>query len=272
MWVAWQGWRNGRAAIFAAGQQGSAFRKPAPVSASQANEWNPAIAADGDRARHGGLGLLPQRQLRRLPAHAAVDRNLGRGDARGGLGAVRGLSIARLRPPGAAVGGLGGRRGALGQGLRRLRHGRHRALPGARRPAARLRRRQGRSTRPRTSAACCRACPASAPTPTARQAGAAGWERPDPNNAKNRAAEPPAGNVGRRRTACRGCRSTLPGACGWPSAARIPVWWNPTGTVWSEHVASYDGGEVDRAGLPGAHRTTCWITVRRWSRRCARAS
>jgi hypothetical protein len=46
VWVAWQGWRNGRAGIFAAVQQGDKFTTPSAISASTGNEWNPAIAAD----------------------------------------------------------------------------------------------------------------------------------------------------------------------------------------------------------------------------------
>ncbi len=46
VWVAWQGWRNGKAAIFAASQNGAKFSAPAAVSESSGNEWNPAIAAD----------------------------------------------------------------------------------------------------------------------------------------------------------------------------------------------------------------------------------
>jgi hypothetical protein len=46
VWVAWQGWRNGRATIISAAQDGDKFSKPAVVSASNGNEWNPAIAAD----------------------------------------------------------------------------------------------------------------------------------------------------------------------------------------------------------------------------------
>ncbi|MGI8744340.1 MAG: hypothetical protein ACR2NN_17555 [Bryobacteraceae bacterium] len=45
VWVAWQGWRNGRAAIFAAVQKGESFTPPVQVSKSSANEWNPTIAA-----------------------------------------------------------------------------------------------------------------------------------------------------------------------------------------------------------------------------------
>ncbi len=46
VWVAWQGWREGRAAIFSATQQDNGFSSPQQVSNSSANEWNPAIAAD----------------------------------------------------------------------------------------------------------------------------------------------------------------------------------------------------------------------------------
>ena len=45
VWVAWQGWRDGRAAIFTATEQDNAFSPPEQVSNSTANEWNPAIAA-----------------------------------------------------------------------------------------------------------------------------------------------------------------------------------------------------------------------------------
>ena len=45
VWVAWQGWRNGVAAILAASQDGNKFGAPAAVSQSTADEWNPAIAA-----------------------------------------------------------------------------------------------------------------------------------------------------------------------------------------------------------------------------------
>lgn len=46
VWVAWQGWRNGKAAIFSATEQESGFSEPQQVSNSAANEWNPAIAAN----------------------------------------------------------------------------------------------------------------------------------------------------------------------------------------------------------------------------------
>jgi hypothetical protein len=46
VWVAWQGWRNGKAVIFAATESADKFGAPEAVSQSSGNEWNPAIAAD----------------------------------------------------------------------------------------------------------------------------------------------------------------------------------------------------------------------------------
>ena len=43
--VAWQGWRDGRAAIWVAEQRGDQFSAASKISNSNANEWNPAIAA-----------------------------------------------------------------------------------------------------------------------------------------------------------------------------------------------------------------------------------
>ena len=48
VWVAWQGWRNGKAAILSATQSGDGFSSAQQVSQSPANEWNPAIAADNN--------------------------------------------------------------------------------------------------------------------------------------------------------------------------------------------------------------------------------
>jgi hypothetical protein len=46
VWAAWQGWRNGHAAILSVTQHVNEFTRPAAVSNSNANEWDPAIAAD----------------------------------------------------------------------------------------------------------------------------------------------------------------------------------------------------------------------------------
>ncbi|MDQ6676251.1 MAG: hypothetical protein M3Z09_03040 [Acidobacteriota bacterium] len=46
VWVAWQGWRAGKAGIFGAMQKGDSFTAPFAIAQSSGNEWNPAIAAD----------------------------------------------------------------------------------------------------------------------------------------------------------------------------------------------------------------------------------
>ena len=46
VWVAWQGWRNGVAAIYVAHQEGKGFSSRTKISNSHKNEWDPAIAAD----------------------------------------------------------------------------------------------------------------------------------------------------------------------------------------------------------------------------------
>jgi hypothetical protein len=66
VWVAWQGWRNGKASIFAAVQEGNGFSKVSTVSTSAGNEWNPTIAADSgghvtvawDSYRHGNYDVF----------------------------------------------------------------------------------------------------------------------------------------------------------------------------------------------------------------------
>ena len=46
VWVAWQGWRDGIAAIYVAHQDDGGFSPPMKISLSKKNEWDPAIAVD----------------------------------------------------------------------------------------------------------------------------------------------------------------------------------------------------------------------------------
>ncbi len=49
VWLAWQGWRDGNYEIMASAQkEGHAWSEPRAVSDSKANDWSPAIAADGE--------------------------------------------------------------------------------------------------------------------------------------------------------------------------------------------------------------------------------
>ena len=45
VWVAWQGWRDGKAQILAAVQNGDGFSEASTVASAAGNEWDPAIAA-----------------------------------------------------------------------------------------------------------------------------------------------------------------------------------------------------------------------------------
>lgn len=80
VWVAWQGWRDAKASIFAATEQGESFSTPQAVSNSTANEWNPAIAADSrgrvtvawDSYRNGNYDIY----ARTATAPGAWDREI----------------------------------------------------------------------------------------------------------------------------------------------------------------------------------------------------
>ena len=102
------GWRGrdgatGRPRSFRRPRTATGSRAPAAVSSSTGNEWNPAIAADGDWTRYRRLGFVSQRELRRLHAHRER-RRMGSGNGRGRIGALRSVSIHRLRSVGPACG------------------------------------------------------------------------------------------------------------------------------------------------------------------------
>ena len=74
-----------------------------------------------------------------------------------------------------------------------------------------------------------------------RQAGASGWERPDTENARKRAPSRPATNVQAPRNSLPRLHVDASGRIWVAVRSQHPVWWNPIGTVWTEHLASYDG-------------------------------
>jgi hypothetical protein len=243
VWVAWQGWRNGRAAIFAAVQDGDAFSRPTPVSASQGNEWSPAIAADSagrvtvawDSYRNGNYDVYMRTAI-----------------APGGWGAEKpAAASARYEAyPSLAYdksGRLwvaweeGGERwgkdfGAYDTGGLALYQGR----------AVRLRA-FDREGRPQDTALDIGSALPGIPSPRIdaldKQADAKGWERPDPNNARDRAPSRAATNVRAPRNSMPRVQTDATGRVWVAFRSAHPVWWCPIGTVWSEWVVAYDGGK-----------------------------
>lgn len=241
VWVAWQGWRNGRASIFAVSQQGSGFSTPTQISSSTANEWNPAIAADGtgrvtiawDSYRNGNYDIytrtlarpgawgkeMPVAVTARYEAYPSIAYDpSGRfwvayeegGELWGkDFGAYDTKGIALYQ--GRAVRLIGfdrdGRRVTASTDVGTV-------LPGT--PDQRI-------------------------DASARQSENEAWIQPNPENAKKRAVSRPAQNM-------QAPRNTLPrlhvdgsGRIWLAFRSAQPIWWNPLGTVWTEHLVSYDG-------------------------------
>ncbi len=69
VWVAWQGWRNGKAAIFAATQNGNEIFSAGHRQRLLGQRMESCHRCRWDRTRHRRLGFLSQRKLRRLHAH-----------------------------------------------------------------------------------------------------------------------------------------------------------------------------------------------------------
>ena len=87
VWIAWQGWRNGVAAIYAVHQEGKGFSKPVKISNSNQDEWDPAIAADKSGRVAVAWDSYRNGNYRCLRAHLFW-QCLGRGDSRCRHGAV----------------------------------------------------------------------------------------------------------------------------------------------------------------------------------------
>ena len=241
VWVAWQGWRNGRAAIFAAAQDGAGFGKPAAVSKSTANEWNPAIAADSngrvsvawDSYRNGNYDVYvrtaagpgswgaetPVAATRRYEAYPSIAYDPAGtlwiayedGPEKWGkdFGAYETTGFSLYEGSAVRLRGIDktGRavEAPLDPGM---------ALPGT--PDRRL-------------------------DTDHRQGVSVDWTVPDPGLAKARAESrgpvPPQApkNTSPRLTVDSSGRLWL------AVRSAHPIWWNPLGTVWTEHVASFDG-------------------------------
>ena len=247
VWVAWQGWRNGKAAIFAATQNGNRFSAPAAVSMSlnngAGNEWNPAIAADGtgrvtvawDSYRNGNYDVYMR-------------------TASGGVWGAETAVAASARYeayPSIAYDPSGQLWVAYEQGGERwgkdfgaydttglaLYQGRDVQLigfdktgrvihttadPGTALPGIAVVRAELRNTQ--------------------SQAGDQ-WLKPDPNNAKTRNNNASQRNVQAPKNTSPRLHIDSSGRIWLAVRSNHPIWWNPIGTVWSEYVISYDGAQ-----------------------------
>jgi hypothetical protein len=239
VWVAWQGWRNGLAAIFAASQNGLKFGAPAAVSNSEGNEWDPAIATDTTgrvtiawdsyrnqnydvyfrTATSGNWGPeTPAAATARYEAYPSIayDRNgrLWVAYEEGGKG--WGKDFGAYNTNGVAV-------------------------------------YQGRLIRLRGFEPDGRAVEVSAdlgavlPGFPNNQIEKAGVQNdfakldPDPKNAQTREADRPARNMNNARNTLPRLTVDVSGRIWLAFRSAHPIWWSALGTVWTEHLVSYDG-------------------------------
>lgn len=242
VWVAWQAWRNGRASILAATQNGNGFFKAAPVTKSTVgNEWNPAIAADAtgrvtvawDSYRNGNYDIYsttstgPSDWAPEVAVAATARYEAYPSLAYDSAGT---LWIA-YEEGGEKWGKDFGAYDTAGVALYQARAVRLRGVdktgravqldadPGLVLPGIPDRRvdsdqRQGTSTE---------------------------WTIPNPDAAKAR-------EESRTPVPMPAPKNTMPRLRVDPSGrlwlavrSAHPIWWNPVGTVWSEHLASFDG-------------------------------
>ena len=114
VWVAWQGWRNGRAAVFAATQRGNTISKPAPVGRDHGKQVE-RHRRGRKRQHHRRLGFVSVATT--ISSCAPRVWGLGRGDA-GGCDAKKRPIPRSPTIPAAVVGGLRGGLASAGAGRR----------------------------------------------------------------------------------------------------------------------------------------------------------
>jgi hypothetical protein len=239
VWVAWQGWRNCRASIFAASQSGMKFSAPTAVSQSNGNEWNPAIAADSsgrvsvawDSYRNQNYDVYfrttssgnwgsetPVAATARYEAYPSIaydrDGRLWVAYEEGGKG--WGKDFGAYTTSGVAV-------------------------------------YQGRVIRLRGFEPDGRAVEVAAdlgavlPGQPNTQIEKAGVQNdftkldPDPKNAKTREADRSARNMPNARNTTPRLTVDASGRIWLAFRSAHPIWWSALGTVWTEHLVSYDG-------------------------------
>jgi hypothetical protein len=242
VWVAWQGWRNGKASIFAASQEGDRFSAPQPVSNSSANEWNPAIAADSkgrvtvawDSYRNGSYDVyartttasgaweqeIPVAATARYEAYPSIAYDpqgrlwIAYEEAAEGWGKDWGAHISAGVPlyDARAIRLIG-----LDASGRLVDPG---VAPGVVLPGVA----QVRSD-----------------TTIGKQADDTGWEKPDPELWKRRLANAHPFPTGNPRNTMPRLSADASGRLWLAFRTNAPAVWGPLGTSWTEYVTSFDG-------------------------------
>jgi hypothetical protein len=240
VWVAWQGWRNGRARIYAASLDGDRFTAPAVVSQSAGNEWNPAIAAGPD-----GLVTVAWDSYR----NGNYDIFMRTASGRGGWGpeapvaatpryetypSIAYDSTGRLWVAYEEGGSAWGKDfGAYDTSGIALYQGRAIRVIAMERGGARV----------ETQADLGDVLPG---TPNLRinapgeQSRAENFE-PDKETAQNRRPAAAAQNKQAARNSYPRLAADASGRLWLAFRSAYPVWWTQVGTVWTEHLVSYDG-------------------------------
>jgi hypothetical protein len=240
VWVAWQGWRNGRARISAAMLNGAAFTAPAIVSQSTGNEWNPAIAAasDGrvtiayDSYRNGNYDIF----MRTATGRAAwgAETSVAATPRYEAYPSIAYDSTGRLWAAYEEGGsGWGKDFGAYDTGGIALYQGRLIRLVGIEPSGARV------ETKADLGAVL--------PGPPAGRVDNPGAQNqsealdPDPAIARNRRPATAAQNMRAPRNSYPRVTVDSSGRLWLAFRSAFPVWWTQIGTVWTEHLVSFDG-------------------------------
>ena len=241
VWVAWQGWRNGRAAIMSATQDGGQFNQPAVVASSNANEWNPAIAADRtgrvsvawDSYRNGNYDVYVRTATgsgtwgKEIPVAASA-----RYEAYPSIAYDPSGRLWTAYEEGAE--GWGKDFGAYDTTGISLYQGRAVRLRGLE-PDGRW---VEASVDPGTVLT---GIQAPRPDKAGKQNDSDDWLKPDPNNAKTRQPNQGARNLRAPKNTAPRLLADSSGRLWLTYRSPHPTFWMPIGSVWSEYVVSFDG-------------------------------
>ena len=241
VWVAWQGWRNGRATIFSATQDGDGFGKPAVVASSNGNEWNPAIAADRngrvsvawDSYRNGNYDVYvrtatgPGSWGKEIPAAASA-----RYEAYPSIAYDPSGRLWVAYEEGAE--GWGKDFGAYETTGISLYQGRAVRLRGLEPDGKWV----SAAVDPGTVLS---GVAGPRPDRVGTQNEAEDWLKPDPENAKTRAGNQGARNLRAPKNTAPRLLADASGRLWLTYRSPHPVFWMPIGTIWSEYMVSFDG-------------------------------